>query len=82
MGRARRRRRRSVIRPPIARRHYTVWHEYRLHPGEQVTLPPDTPHWFQAGPIGAVVWSITTRAADLQDVFTDPQVVRQTVIVE
>ena len=68
--------------PAHRRRHYTVWHEYRLQPGEQVTLPPDTPHWFQAGPIGAVVWSITTRAADLQDVFTDPHIARQTVIVE
>jgi D-lyxose ketol-isomerase len=68
--------------PTHRRRWYTVWHEYRLHPGDQVTLPPDTPHWFQGGPIGAVVWSITTRAADLQDVFTDPQVARRTVIME
>jgi D-lyxose ketol-isomerase len=73
----------SIGHPPAHRRRwYTVWHEYRLRPGEQITLPPDTPHWFQGGPTGAVVWSITTRAADLQDVFTDPQVVRQTVIVE
>jgi len=70
-------------RPPAHRRQwYTVWHEYRLHPGEQVTLQPNTPHWFQGGPMGAVIWSITTRAADLQDVFTDPQVARQTMILE
>jgi D-lyxose ketol-isomerase len=68
--------------PAHRRRHYTVWHEYRLHPGGQVTLQPNTPHWFQAGAIGAVVWSITTRAVDAQDVFTDPEVVRQTVIVD
>ena len=68
--------------PAHRRRHYTVWHEYRLHPGGQVTLPPGTLHWFQGGPVGAVVWSITTRAADLQDIFTDPHIARQTVIVE
>ena len=61
---------------------YTVWHEHVLHPGDQVTFEPNTPHWFQAGPEGAVVWSFSTKAVDVQDVFTDPQVARQTVIME
>ncbi len=69
--------------PPAHRRGtYTVGHEYVLRPGEQVTLAPETPHWFQGGPQGAVIWSFTTRAVDVRDVFTDPAVVRQTFIVE
>lgn len=63
--------------PPQHRRHtYTVWHEYILHPGEQVSFPPNTPHWFQGGPEGAVVWSFSTKAVDVKDIFTDPQIVR------
>ena len=63
--------------PPEHRRHtYTVWHEYILHPGEQVSFPPNTPHWFQGGPEGAVVWSFSTKAVDVKDIFTDPQIVR------
>lgn len=55
---------------------YSVWHEYILHPGEQVTFLPNTPHWFQGGPDGAVVWSFSTKAVDVKDIFTDPQIVR------
>jgi D-lyxose ketol-isomerase len=61
---------------------FTQWGERRLLPGEQVTFAPNTPHWFQAGPGGAVVWSFSTKAVDLQDVFTDPDIQRQTVITE
>jgi D-lyxose ketol-isomerase len=68
--------------PPAHRRHtYTVWHENVLHPGEQVTLQPNTPHWFQGGPEGAVVWSFSTKALDVEDVFTDPDVRRETIIL-
>jgi D-lyxose ketol-isomerase len=69
--------------PPSHRRHaYTVWHEHVLRPGDRVTFPPGTPHWFQGGPDGAVCWSYSTRATDLADVFTDPDVRRETVILE
>lgn len=69
-------------RPPKHRLHtYTVWHEYLLLLGEQVTFAPNTPHWFQGGPEGAVIWSFSSRAEDVQDVFTDPKVVRQTGVV-
>jgi D-lyxose ketol-isomerase len=69
--------------PPAHRREaYTVRRETVLGPGEQVTLAPNTPHWFQGGPQGAVVWSFSTRAVDGKDDFTDPAVVRQTVIVD
>jgi len=70
-------------RPPAHRRHtYTVWRETILRPGDQVTFPPNTLHWFQAGPEGAVVWSFSTKAVDVRDVFTDAQIARQTLIVE
>jgi len=69
--------------PPAHRRAtYTLWHETILWPGDQVTFQPNTPHWFQAGPQGAVVWSFSTKAVDVQDVFTDPQVMRTTLISE
>jgi len=48
----------------------------RLYPGEQVTVPPDTRHWFQAGPSGAVVSEFSTRSRDELDVFSDPLIVR------
>jgi len=70
-----------ACQPPAQRRAtYTVWHEVILRPGEQITLAPNTPHWFQGGPQGALVWSLTTTAFDGKDVFTDPEVVRQTVV--
>ena len=53
-----------------------------MHAGDQVTSPPDTFHWFQAGPEGAVVWSFSSKPTDVQDVFSDPDVRRKTVIVE
>lgn len=69
--------------PPEHRRHtYTVWHEHVLRPGDQITLPPNVPHWFQAGAKGAVVWSFSTKAADATDVFTDPEVRRKTVVLD
>lgn len=69
--------------PPAHRAHtYTVWHEHILHPGDQVTSPPNTFHWFQAGPEGAVAWSFSSRTTDVQDVFTDPEVRRATVVAD
>ncbi len=55
---------------------YTMKHEYILKPGDQVTFAPGTAHWFQAGSEGAVVWSFSTRADDVSDIFTDTKVVR------
>jgi D-lyxose ketol-isomerase len=72
-----------VASPPPHRRHtYTVWHEHILRPGDQVTLQPNTAHWFQGGPKGAVVWSFSTKAIDLADIFTDPDVHRESVIYD
>lgn len=55
---------------------FTVWHEVILHPGEQYTLQPNTLHWFQSGPDGAVVSEFSTRSVDEADVFTDPDINR------
>ena len=61
---------------------YTVWHEIVLDPGDQYTIPPDTLHWFQAGPDGAVVSEFSTESRDDLDVFTDPAIGRATVVAD
>jgi len=67
--------------PPKGReKTYTVWHEIELNPGEQYTLKPDTLHWFQAGPEGAVVSEFSTRSTDENDIFTDEEIARITKI--
>jgi D-lyxose ketol-isomerase len=64
-------------RPPQGReQYYNVWHEIVLRPGEQYTIMPNTPHWFQAGDEGAVVSEFSTRSRDESDIFTDPQIKR------
>ncbi|HBQ64948.1 MAG TPA: D-lyxose/D-mannose family sugar isomerase [Clostridiales bacterium] len=66
-----------MARPPIGREAcYTVWHEVVLRPGMQYTLAPDTRHWFQGGPEGAVVSEFSTRSRDEADIFTDPEIRR------
>jgi D-lyxose ketol-isomerase len=50
--------------------------EVVLRPGDQLTVPPDTPHWFRAGTGGAIVSEFSTRSRDESDVFTDPAVRR------
>ena len=55
---------------------FTVWHEIILNPGEQYTLNPDTWHWFQAGPDGAVVSEFSTHSRDDLDIFREPKIKR------
>ncbi|UCF93616.1 MAG: hypothetical protein JSW39_05495, partial [Desulfobacterales bacterium] len=55
---------------------YSVRNEIRMGPGDQITLAPGTKHWFQAGPAGAVLYSISSCARDILDRFSDPDVVR------
>ena len=59
---------------------FTVWHEIILNPGEQYTLYPNTLHWFQGGPEGAVVSEFSTRSVDEADIFTDQDIQRVPVI--
>jgi D-lyxose ketol-isomerase len=56
--------------------------EIALAPGEQYTIPPDTLHWFQAGPGGAVVSEFSSTSRDDLDVFTDPAIERGTVVAD
>jgi D-lyxose ketol-isomerase len=68
-------------RPPAGKENvYTVWHEIVLKPGEQYTLMPNTPHWFQAGDEGAVVSEFSTRSRDESDIFTDPEIQRAPLV--
>jgi D-lyxose ketol-isomerase len=72
-----------VARPPEHRKDtYTVWHEIILRPGEQYTLYPETWHWFQGGPEGAVVSEFSTRSTDENDLFTDKEIRREPQIVD
>ena len=55
---------------------YTVFHEIILRPGMQYTIYPNTKHWFQAGPDGAVISEFSTKSRDESDIFSDPRIVR------
>lgn len=66
-----------ACKPPAgSEAYYTVGHEVALNPGDQYTLFPDTPHWFQAGPAGTIVSEFSTRSTDDEDRFTDPRIKR------
>jgi D-lyxose ketol-isomerase len=56
--------------------------DLQLEPGDQFTIPPDTLHWFRAGPDGAVVTEFSSASRDDLDVFTDPAIRRDTVLTE
>lgn len=71
-----------ACRPPAGSEpYYTVWQEVVLRPGDQHTLFPDTRHWFQAGPQGAIVSEFSTRSTDDADIFTDPRIKRAPEVV-
>lgn len=54
----------------------TVFHEIVLNPGEQYTIMPETLHWFQGGPEGAVISEFSTKSTDETDIFTDKNITR------
>ncbi len=68
--------------PESSAHSYTVFHEIRLRPGEQYTIPPGTKHWFQGGPEGAIVSEFSSTSRDEFDIFTDPAIVRMPTIEE
>ncbi|HEY3707599.1 MAG TPA: D-lyxose/D-mannose family sugar isomerase [Terracidiphilus sp.] len=72
----------SATVPEASKDHYTVFHEIVLKPGEQYTIPPDTLHWFQAGPQGAVVSEFSSRSRDESDIFTNPEIRRAPVLTD
>lgn len=55
---------------------FTVWHQVVLRPGDQYTLSPDTLHWFQGGPAGAVLSEFSSTSRDDADIFTDAEIKR------
>lgn len=70
-------------KPPAHRAsRYNIWHEIVLQPGEQYTIMPETWHWFQGGPEGAVVSEFSTRSTDEYDQFTDPEIRRAPVFAD
>jgi len=68
--------------PVDRKKYFTVWHEIVLRPGEQYTIPPNTPHWFQAGDEGAIVSEFSSMSIDEKDIFTDPDIKRIPEIIE
>lgn len=72
----------KAIIPKGRERAYTVLHEIILKPGQQYTLFPNTKHWFQAGPEGAVVSEFSTKSRDEADIFTDEEIQRITKLKE
>jgi len=68
--------------PEAEKNNFTVWHEIIMGPGNQYIVPPQTVHWFQAGPEGVVIDDYSSTARDLQDGFTNPRVVRETRVVD
>ena len=68
--------------PKDSAEYYTIWHEIILKPGDQYTIQPETWHWFQGGPDGAVCSEFSTMSVDEHDLFTDPRIRRTTEIVD
>ena len=68
--------------PEGSEEHYTVFNEIILNPGDQYTIPPDTHHWFRAGEEGAVASKFSSTSRDECDIFQDPRIGRETVIVD
>jgi D-lyxose ketol-isomerase len=68
--------------PKGSEAYYAVFHEIELLPGYQYTIPPNTLHWFQAGPEGAIVSEFSSTSSDETDVFTDPRIKRIPEIIE
>ena len=60
--------------PKNRAQYFTCRHEIVLHPGEQYTIYPNTLHWFQAGPEGAIVSEFSTKSRDEYDIYTDPDI--------
>ncbi|MCD4669656.1 MAG: D-lyxose/D-mannose family sugar isomerase [Actinomycetia bacterium] len=58
---------------------FNVFNEIILKPGDQYTLAPNTWHWFQGGPRGAVLSEFSTHSYDAGDIFYDKDIERAAV---
>lgn len=70
----------DAVIPEKNKQYYTCRHEVRLKPCEQITFPAGMKHWFQAAEEESVFYTISTTAIDSKDPFTNPHMVRKTVI--
>lgn len=70
----------AALPPRGSENYYTVWHEIKLQPGQQYTIPPNTLHWFQSGDEGAIVSEFSSTSRDEYDIFTDPRIKRATIV--
>lgn len=61
-------------------KYYTCRHERILHRDEVITFQAGQKHWFQAVNGSCVVYCISTTAHDNLDPFSDPNIVRKTII--
>ncbi len=61
---------------------FTCRHELIMKPGDQIILEPGTKHWLQSGEEGAVMYSFSTCVRDALDGFTDPEIMRETIVVD
>lgn len=52
---------------------YTARQETVIHAGENCTVPPNLPHWFQGGPEGTVFLTVQNRVDEEHNIFTDPK---------
>ncbi len=65
--------RQDLVFPESKEPYYTARKETVLEVNEQFSVPPDTAHWFQAGPEGAVVLAVQNRVNEDYNQFYDPQ---------
>jgi D-lyxose ketol-isomerase len=72
----------KAIIPDGYEAYLSVWNEIILQPGEQFTIQPNTPHWFQAGDHGAIVSEFSSTSTDENDIFKDPRIKRIPVITD
>lgn len=70
----------KAVPPEKDKMYYTVMYEIVLRPGEQYTIAPGVPHWFQAGSEGAVVSEFASTSYDEYDIFQNPGIVRETAV--
>lgn len=68
--------------PEGSEEYFTVFHEIVLKPGDQYTIPPNTLHWFQAGPKGAIVTEFSSPSRDELDFFSDPRIKRIPEVID
>lgn len=66
--------------PMNGQQYYTAKHEVVLTQGQQLTLAPNSLHWFQAHGNGAVLSEFSTHSDDSGDIFTDPRINRFSLI--